>query len=143
MIGLNNMQPLMNLILGITGSRKGDISKVSQKLREIQLASPEATFELHHGDCVGVDEEAHRFASSEGWKIVIHPPDKPSLRAFCKSEFILEGKPYLKRNHNIVDSCAILLAFPETAQEITRSGTWATIRYARKKEKTLEITPLS
>ena len=133
----------MNLIVGITGSRKGDISRVSEKLREIQLANPDASFELHHGDCVGVDEEAHKFASAQGWKVVIHPPDKPALRAFCESEFVLEEKAYLERNHDIVDSCSILLAFPETSQEVTRSGTWATIRYARKSGKSPEITPLS
>jgi hypothetical protein len=40
-------------------------------------------------------------------------------------------KSYLDRNHDIVDSCSILLALP-TGQEILPSGTWATIRYARR-----------
>ena len=90
----------MDLIIGITGSRNGDVSKVPEKLCSIQLANPEASFELHHDNCVGVDEEARKFASSQGWKEMIHLPDKSALRAFCESDSILEEKPYLKGEKN-------------------------------------------
>lgn len=46
-------------------------------------------------------------------------------------------KPPLVRNHDIVDSTELLIACPKEQVEVLRSGTWATIRYARKKEITV------
>jgi len=43
------------------------------------------------------------------------------------------------RNHKIVDICDILVAFPQTNSETVRSGTYATIRYARKCKKPIII----
>lgn len=40
--------------------------------------------------------------------------------------------PYLQRNKVIVDRCGVLVAAPGEAQEQLRSGTWSTIRYARR-----------
>lgn len=51
----------------------------------------------------------------------------------CNIEYPV--KPPLKRNYDIVDACDILLAAPRTLTEELRSGTWATIRYARKTGK--------
>jgi len=39
------------------------------------------------------------------------------------------------RNHKMVDSAGVLLATPKEDHEVLRSGTWATIRYAYKKNK--------
>jgi predicted Rossmann fold nucleotide-binding protein DprA/Smf involved in DNA uptake len=41
-------------------------------------------------------------------------------------------RPYLVRNRDIVDVCNLLLATPGGTVEQLRSGTWATIRYARR-----------
>ncbi len=46
---------------------------------------------------------------------------------------VLESKPYLERNRDIVDASEVLIACPSTREEVMRSGTWATVRYARKK----------
>jgi len=100
--------------------------------------------EFHHGDCVGADEEAHAIiwamVQDEGLDclIVIHPPTDEKFRAFCgvvrdPHVEIRAPKPYLERNHDIVDETEVLIATPGTHQEMTRSGTWATIRYARKR----------
>jgi predicted Rossmann fold nucleotide-binding protein DprA/Smf involved in DNA uptake len=43
----------------------------------------------------------------------------------------------LERNHLIVAACDVLNAAPLQDEEILRSGTWATIRYARKAGKTV------
>lgn len=43
-------------------------------------------------------------------------------------------KPYLKRNIDIVDNTDILIGCP-SGEEIVRSGTWHTIRYAKKQNK--------
>jgi len=43
-----------------------------------------------------------------------------------------KAKPYLARNQDIVDETEVLIAVPAQKKEIVRSGTWATIRRARK-----------
>lgn len=63
--------------------------------------------ELHHGDCIGADEEAHEIALSMGIRIVIHPPTDPKKRAFCRAHEMREPKPYLDRNHDIVDESQV------------------------------------
>jgi predicted Rossmann fold nucleotide-binding protein DprA/Smf involved in DNA uptake len=42
-----------------------------------------------------------------------------------------EPLPYLERNHAIVNESDFLIAAPD-GPETLRSGTWATVRYARK-----------
>ena len=91
---------------------------------------------FHHGDCIGSDAKAHKVADSTGCRIVIHPPENPKSRAYCSTATasVRAPKTYLQRNHDIVDSSKILIAVPKDPnREVLRSGTWATIRYARKK----------
>lgn len=65
--------------------------------------------------------------------IHIYPPNNPSLRAFNKADILMDEKPYLERNLNIVKNSDILIACPiDKNQEILRSGTWSTIRQAKK-----------
>jgi len=91
-----------------------------------------APTEFHSGDCIGSDEEAHDFAESQGAWTVIHPPDDSSKRAFCKGDEIRPPKPYLERNNDIVSDSECMIAAPRQFKEVRWSGTWATIRYARK-----------
>jgi hypothetical protein len=90
--------------------------------------------ELHHGDCVGGDAQLDDIARDCCWKIVIHPPVDDSKRAFCEQpgDTVRDPKPYLERNHDIVDEVELMLAGPKTLTEQARSGTWATVRYARR-----------
>ncbi len=121
------------MIVGFTGTKLGLTLQQHKALREL-FASFEAS-ELHHGDCVGADERAAYFAQQLSWHIVIHPPSDPKLRAFCSGDETLQEKPYIQRNHDIVDACELLVATPQQNKEELRSGTWATVRYARKKAK--------
>jgi len=91
--------------------------------------------ELHHGDCVGSDVDAHRIARDLCLRVVIHPPSNPAQRAFCEASRVYALLPYLERNHRIVDQSDVLIATPDSEGEKRRSGTWATIRYARKHER--------
>ena len=95
--------------------------------------------EFHHGDCVGADSDADHIVRlvSPRAKIHIHPPEKDFKRAhtFIEGDTMYPAKPYLDRNHDIVDAVDILFATPKTNGEVIRSGTWATIRYARKQGK--------
>jgi hypothetical protein len=63
-------------------------------------------------------------------------------RAFLQAHITCEPKGYLDRDHDIVDMSYLLIATPQTFDEQTRSGTWATVRYARKlRSKLLIIYP--
>lgn len=94
-----------------------------------------------HGDCIGADTEFHDLVTSMGFKTIIHPPTNPQRRAYCKGDVILKEKPYIVRDHLMVDAVDFLLACPYTNDEVLRSGTWATIRYARKTEVPYFIIP--
>lgn len=97
--------------------------------------------ELHHGMCDGSDKECHNLARSLGgiW-IVGHPPINKKL--FAKDldvDELREPKDYLPRDHDIVDESDDMVATPYEFQEMLRSGTWATIRYAVKARKWVTI----
>ena len=71
---------------------------------------------------------------------MIHPPNIKDKRAFCNDyRFSFPEKPYLERNHDIVDNSDVLIATPKESVEQIRSGTWATIRYAKKLNKPIMI----
>lgn len=120
--------------VGFTGTQSG-MTRAQQVLVHDVLVKRVAT-EFHHGDCVGADAEAHGMAVRLGIPVIIHPPLNPVKRAFCKGATHvvkeLEPKEYLERNHDIVDATDMLVAVPRDGTERRRSGTWATIRYARK-----------
>lgn len=48
-----------------------------------------------------------------------------------------EPAPYIVRDHAIVDEVQFLIGCPRKDIEELRSGTWATIRYARKQRRNL------
>lgn len=127
------------MIVGFTGTQIGMSGKqISEFRRQLDVLDP---IEFHHGDCVGADEEAHNIVTDYGIRVVIHPPDISSKRAFCKGVGVrvLGKKGYIARNHDIVDACDVLIAAPKHDVEELRSGTWATIRYARKLGKRVVI----
>jgi hypothetical protein len=127
------------MIFGFTGNRYGLSETQIKEILKI-FENEEGKIEVHHGDCVGADEQFHKLCEKNTKiKIVIHPPSDNKLRAFCKSDYITEPKDYLKRNDDILKSCEILIACPIDENEILRSGTWSTIRKARKSKKDIRI----
>lgn len=118
-------------IVSVTGTRHGTTlyqkAVLQSNIRHIAW--------LHHGDCIGADADAHDIARKLGIKIHVHPPDNPTLRAFKGGDRESEPLPYLERNKAIVNAGQWLIATPATTTEILRSGTWSTVRYARKMDK--------
>lgn len=123
--------------LGMTGNRYGISNEAQTKL--IDFLNENKIIEVHHGDCLGADATFHDICSNLKIKTVIHPPDQDGMRSFCKGDIILKAKKYLVRNKDIVNATDTLIAFPSTKKEIVRSGTWSTIRYARKLNKKVVI----
>jgi hypothetical protein len=87
---------------GFTGSRHGMTARQHSIMLDIL---GRICGELHHGDCFGADAQAHNIAQDCGWSIVVHPPEATTLRAFVTGvAVVLPPKPYLDRNHDIVDA---------------------------------------
>ena len=89
--------------------------------------------EFHHGDFVGADAEAHEIvrAAYPSIRIVLHPPVKKTLRAFCQGDELRPARGYIARNRELVRTCDMLVAAPKSMDDQQMSGTWAVIRYAR------------
>lgn len=120
------------VILGFTGNQQGATSQ--QKERFVRLISAWTPKEFHVGDCIGADHDAYVIVRniSEGTTLVGHPPDVYGKRAFCSYDVQHDPLPYLTRNKRIVDSVETMVAMPGGFSEEVRSGTWSTVRYARK-----------
>lgn len=125
------------MYVGFTGSREGMTE--AQKATVARLLAELQPKQARHGDCVGADADFHELARQTTAKVIIHPPSNDSARAGCIGDQILDEKPYLQRNKDIVDNSTVMIATPNTAQEQQRSGTWSTIRYARKSGKKLYV----
>ena len=99
----------------------------------LHLFVDEGEVSFHHGDCIGADKQAFDMITElvEGVYTVAHPCTLEEQRAYTKSDRILPPKPPIARNHDIVDMVSLMIACPRTMKEEVRSGTWATIRYAR------------
>lgn len=132
-------------IVGFTGTRNG-LTEQQQKIVRGLFEFVEIS-ELHHGACFGADAEAVEIIGrmrEGGWvcRIVAHPGDRGALSSqpsLAASDEVLPCRPMLERNRHIVDASGSMIACPAEMQEEQRSGTWATIRYARKRKKDIAI----
>lgn len=119
--------------VGFTGTQTGMTDQQMSAFNEmLSMFMVPSGIHFHHGDCVGADAEAHQIARNLGLHIIIHPPEIERLRAFCTGDELRPPAPYIARDHRIVDESSVLLATPATREEVLRSGTWTTIRYARR-----------
>lgn len=103
--------------VGFTGTRQGMSAAQCRQLQTV-LYALRGVLEFHHGGAVGSDRQAAQLAATLGF-VTEHPA---------------KGDP-LGRNRAIVASVDLLIAAPESDTEVLRSGTWATVRYARQAGK--------
>ncbi len=132
--------------VGFTGTQYIDKITTGQMIKlidQIKKFAPEVE-EWHHGGCKGADNIFHLYAcfymreNNNDGKIFVHPasnvdPIKVADIKPQKDIIVLDPVPALDRNQDIVDNVDILIALPSSSTEVKRSGTWATIRRARKK----------
>lgn len=105
----------MNAV-GFTGTREGMTFEQRDRVaRMLNDAVAAGATHFHHGCAVGADTEAAKIAAGLGLQIVEHPA----------------GDDPLARNREIVAAVDWLVAAPAQLREVRRSGTWATVRYAR------------
>ncbi len=125
--------------IGFTGTRKGmtplQRSSLAAHLKHLQNDS--LAFAVHTGCCLGADEQFVELCAEVFRccvRIVGHPGDWGPLvsQAACaRSNVLLPCKPHLERNRDIVAESECLIAAPEAAETL-RSGTWSTVRHARR-----------
>lgn len=119
--------------LGITGTRKGLKEPQFDVIKEFIIEDNTITH-FHQGDCKGVDNQVtlmFRDIRPEVW-IVRHPPKNTKTQAFGPYDETRKAKDYLVRDQDNVNESQYLWAVPDKA-ECIRSGTWTTVRMARKK----------
>lgn len=132
------------MIVGFTGTRMG--MQTAQWRSVFDLCSSWLIKEAHHGLCKGSDDEYHWLLRTLriGPSILIHghPPINRGgvgqLKTFTDCNVMHPDKEYKVRDRDIVDASGRMIATP-FCPEIARSGTWTTVRYARKKLKPLWI----
>ena len=127
----------MTTKVGFTGTQHGMTDAQKNILSNFKVWYGE--IEFHHGGCIGADLQLHYIAKKKKIQVVVHPPtDRKKYAGGLDFDIIpplpifRKPKPYLERNHDIVDETEYLIATPSTANEQLRSGTWATVRYAKK-----------
>ena len=125
--------------IGFTGTQKGMTTGQEAGFRTLVRRALEkfAAIDFHHGDCVGADAQAHDLMLAEAGDrafIHAHPCTITSKRAWrvAPQQIIYAPLPPLHRNKIIVNEASVLIATPGEREEQLRSGTWSTIRYARK-----------
>ena len=136
-----NLENRVNIV-GFTGTRSGmtviQIEQTSAILTELKSIG-KIDFGLH-GDCVGADADFDKICKRLQIQTCIRPGNMPVYRARCLSKELDKPRPPLIRNKAIVQDADIMLACPANKEELKRgSGTWATIRLARKENRALTI----
>lgn len=126
------------IIVGFTGTQLG---MTGQQLEAFRLKLIElACTEFHHGDCIGADAQAWEIARSLELRTICHPPKREIKRANTyPNDETRAPHDYLVRNRHIVEESDFLVACPAQMTEQLRSGTWATIREARRQGKVVYV----
>lgn len=146
------------MILAFTGPEEVETDTIQEEIirQEVQNLFPLGPTEFVSGAAFGVDTIA-ALAARDGYLNCIHRLVVPNgrhnedlvrqwekyvsedpLRTDIDSRVHVvqrmpEGTDHLARNDEMIHRADILIAFPRTPEEEKRSGTWATIRRARRK----------
>lgn len=125
-------------IVAVTGTERGGTTAQLRLARAILFAwSPTV---LIHGGCIGVDDELDQLACELSIRREVFPaqvdykkrvPEHLLLGRKHSSVVIHPVQPPLVRNRIMVRRASRALALPGEAREVVRSGTWATVRFAR------------
>lgn len=133
--------------VGFTGTREGLTDPQATALATL-LKAMWPFKELHHGVCVGADEQAHltvrelfgRHVFKGAGREIFPGPQihgwPPTVTKFLSEKALHDldvahpAKDFKARDREIVWRCQGLIACPRTPHELHRSGTWYTVRQA-------------
>jgi len=139
------------MMITFTGTQRGMTQRQKDGLRTMLRIHGarfgSSDFILLHGGCVGADDEADNIANDMRIDRWIFPSTIDAKRV--DDLFFLNRKRSrcaieppeepLLRNRKMVEIGQIVIAAPSSADEVLRSGTWATVRYARKLHRQVMI----
>ena len=131
--------------IGFSGTRKGlspqQATALRAELQEQLRKQPDKEPEAHHGDAIGADAEFHALCLELKIRVVLHPPLTDRERALCAGAADVRARAdFSEQSDAIVNATEVLLACPDGMKEKARgSGTWTTVRRARKAGKTIVI----
>lgn len=128
----------MTLYIGFTGTRKGMTEKQKDRVQVLlsNALTSYGSVHVNHGDCVGADSDMHAICLHLGIPMTHFPCSVDSQRAFLAGAVKVHSpRAPLDRNKDIVNASNVLVATPGEDEEVLRSGTWSTIRYAQKEGK--------
>ena len=119
--------------IGFTGTQAGLTEKQSVTIEALlkNLRRP-GRMGFVFGLCVGADDQVAMIAGNLGYVLIARPGESIAKRGRITPHFIYPPDGNLARNAAIVGDSDILVAAPRQPIEILRSGTWATVRAARK-----------
>lgn len=144
------------LTLGITGSREATmIPHYELVVKAIGESIRYGSFvRFVHGGCIGIDDVGGQAAHSLG--LLVHAmlinewrksPYTADWWNYSDTNAVMSwGTSYRERDQAVVDESNALLAFPlypEKHARSHRSGTWMTIRMARRKGIPIEVICLN
>jgi hypothetical protein len=124
------------VIVGFTGTRKGMTDEQWERVYQILMGLEYE--EVHQGDCIGADADffviVYGIRQETGRPCTIHawPSTVKGTNTHSKSDIIHDPLPPLVRDKIMVERSDLLIACPKGDEEEVRSGTWTTVRYARK-----------
>lgn len=123
----------MKLHIGVTGTQRGMTFRQKGVWR-LFLNKIGNLWQITSGQCIGADAEFIEIARSvyPNVCVISRPGNNREKTSDAPATFTYPVRPNLDRNKQIVMACDLLVAAPRTAEEELRSGTWATIRHARK-----------
>lgn len=128
------------VITGFTGPRTGVTDAQLGALAAVltRIDRDDGALSLHHGGAEGADEGADGIAVKLGARITVLPtPDRFDvwLKRTDYPRSIAAPMAPLVRNRTLVRMTRRLVATPPGFDEVNRSGTWSTIRWARRERR--------
>jgi hypothetical protein len=119
-------------IVAFTGTQEG-MTKFQRRAFRDLLWEMEPRV-LIHGDCIGADAQAHDIAVKMDIEVWIRPCFIHQKRAYKEGKILADPEDPIERNHKMVDQSHALIGCPKQVEPQLRSGTWATVRYAKKRD---------
>jgi hypothetical protein len=100
--------------IGFTGTQLSmtQVQRIALQNLLISITSTPLESEIHLGDCIGADGEAHDLAFELSFRTIGHLPCNSRKQANKSYNEVRPRRPYLVRNRNIVQETDLLIATP-------------------------------
>src|SRR5258708_6635636 len=130
------------VICGLRHPNEAESTRLLNQLQKIKVQYGPENVLIITGACIGIDTEAAMIARHLQMRVkYVIPSDRKQVDPHWKDncdeyEEMPFDTSFMQRNERMVeiaDELFAFAAFPEDASRSTRSGTWATVRRARKK----------